>query len=396
MTGPDLDTFRREADAFLSSHHPRRETGCSAPKSDRITVIPERQPAEESCEIQSARGWAATAFDAGFGWIDGPVEFGGRGLDPAFASAYRQLEQAYDLPDEHYTRFSIGILTPTLLTHGSPELQQRYLRALRRADLLACQLFSEPDAGSDLASARARAVPDGEDWVVQGQKVWTSGASHSEIGMLLVRTSPDLPKHAGLTVLLVDMTAPGVDVRPIRQMSGGAAFSEVFFDDVRIPDSQRVGAVDAGWDVITTTLMHERAVIGSAGAIDVALVPRLVEAALSAGRWDDPAVRDAIAEVHVRAEANALMTQHFLRMAGPGGVPGAEMSLSKLLLTDNLQRIATVAQDLLGAALVADTGEPGTFGWGQLPLTLPGLRIGGGTDEILRTIVATRVLGLPR
>ena len=394
MDAPDLETFRDGVVAFLDAHHARRAPGTVS--SDRISVIPERTEQEEAHELARARAWRATVFDAGYGWVDGPVEHGGQGLDAQHAAVYRALEMAYDVPDEGYTRFSVGIFTPTLLAHATSALSLQYLRALRRADLVACQLFSEPDAGSDLASVRTRAVLDGDAWRVDGQKVWTSGAHYSEVGLLLARTGTTGPKHAGLTAFLVDMASPGVLVRPIRQLTGGASFSEVFLDDVRVPDTHRIGEVGEGWRVITTTLMHERAVIGSDGAVDVSLVPRLVEAAKRSGRWDDPLVRDAVAEVHVRAEANALMTQRFLRLAGDSGLPGPEMSLSKLLLTDNLQRISVLVQDLLGPAFTADTGEWGTYGWNQLALTLPGLRIGGGTDEVLRTIVATRVLGLPR
>ncbi len=397
MEQPSLTEFARSAREFVAGHYPPVTAGGSEVQtSDRVTVIPERTQAEEEADLVAARRWRAAVDDAGFGWPDGPVEHGGRGLGPEYAAVYREVESSFAVPDEGYTRFSIGICTPTLLEHGSTELKDRYLRALRRADLVACQLFSEPDAGSDLASARTRAVQDGDGWLLSGQKVWTSGAHYSEVGMVLARTGDVDQKHAGLSVFMIDMRQPGIEVRPIKQMTGGASFNEVFLDGARVEDWARLGEVGAGWRVITTTLRHERAVIGSDGAVDLLLVPRLVELARRCGREDDTAVRCAIAEIHVHAVAHSKMTQRYLRLAGAGGAPGPEMSLSKLLLTDNLQRISELVQDLLGESFTADTGQWGTFGWSQLALTLPGLRIGGGTDEVLRTIVAQRVLGLPR
>ena len=390
MTATDLDSFRTEAEEFVSSHHPRRTAGDD---EGPVAVIPERLPEVEAAELPDAIAWRRTSFDAGFGWVDGPSAYGGRDLPASYADAYRDVEREYAVPDEGYTRFSVGILTPTLLAHGSLVLRDRYLRALRRADLVSCQLFSEPDAGSDLASARTRAERDGDDWRINGQKVWTSGAHYSGIGMLLARTEPGTRRNAGLSVFLIDMDQPGIEVRPIRQLTGGRSFSEVFLDDAVVPADHLIGEVHRGWDVINTTLMHERAVIGSDGAVDLALTARLVRLAQDRGRWDDPVVRQRAAEIYAHAQANALMTLAFFDQAGDG-LPGPEMSLSKLRLTDNLQRLSELAQDVLGEAFVADL-DPAS-GWGQLALTLPGLRIGGGTDEVLRTIVAQKVLGLPR
>lgn len=391
----DLDTFVAQAHEFVSAHHPRNDRSSAPVGSDVVTVIPERPAELEKVELAAALAWRRECYDAGFGWIDGPAAFGGRELPASFAAAFRAVEREYRVPDEGYTRFSVGILCPTLLAHAGDDLLQRFLIPLRRADVVSCQLFSEPGAGSDLASVRTRAVRDGQGWRVQGQKVWTSGAHYSGVGLLLARTDPESSTSRGLTTFLIDMDQPGVEVRPIRQLTGGAAFSEVFLDDVLVPDARRIGDVDAGWQVITTTLMHERAVIGSDGAVDLALVTRLVDLARAQGVADDPRVRDALAEVYAHAESDSLMTRMFLDRAEEG-LPGAEMSLSKLLLTDNLQRISDLAQEILGAGFTVESGEADTYGWNQLALTLPGLRIGGGTDEILRTIVAQRVLQLPR
>ncbi|SOD74678.1 alkylation response protein AidB-like acyl-CoA dehydrogenase [Jatrophihabitans sp. GAS493] len=391
----DLETFCQQAEEFISAHYPRRSARAGSEHA-AVAVIPERSAAQEAAELPEAIQWRKTTFDAGFGWIDGPAEFGGRGLPPSYADAYRQLERRYAVPDEGYTRFSVGILCPTLLAHGGPELNGRYLRALRRADIVSCQLFSEPDAGSDLASVRTRAGRDGESgdsWRINGQKVWTSGAHYSEVGMLLARTEPGSRRNAGLSVFMIEMDQPGVEVRPIQQLTGGKSFSEVFLDDARVSAQSLVGEIGRGWDVINTTLRHERAVIGSDGAVDLALVPRLIDLARRHGCWDDPVVREATADIYARAQADSLMTLDFLDRA-EGGMPGAEMSLSKLRLTDNLQRISALAQRILGGSFVTELDDD--FGWSQLALTLAGLRIGGGTDEVLRTIVAQRVLSLPR
>ncbi len=387
----EISTFRQQATAFIAGHYPRRS---HVDGSSSVAVIPERLEEVERAELPEAIGWRRATFDAGFGWIDGPAQYGGRDLPVEYAEAFRDVERGFAVPDEGYTRFSVGILCPTLLAHATAELRHKYLRRLRRADRVSCQLFSEPDAGSDLASVRTRAVRDGDRWRVSGQKVWTSGAHYSDIGMLLARTEPGSRRNAGLSVFLIEMDQPGVEVRPIRQLTGGQSFSEVFLDEAVVPLDHIVGEVHDGWQVITTTLMHERAVIGSDGAVDLALVPRLVGLARQHGCWDDPVVREAVADIYVRAQSNALMTLDFLDRADDG-LPGPEMSLSKLLLTDNLQRISEVAQRVLGESFAVDSGDDG-FGWSQLALTLPGLRIGGGTDEVLRTIVAQKVLGLPR
>lgn len=386
----DLESFRQQAREFVAAHHPRRD-----PATDAATapvVIPERNAELEAIELPRALAWRRQTFDAGYGWIDGPRAYGGLELAPEYAEAYRSVEREFAVPDEAYTRFSVAILGPTLLQHAEPELNDRYLRALRRADIVACQLFSEPDAGSDLASVRTRAVRDGDKWRISGQKVWTSGAHYSQLGMLLARTEPGTRRHAGLTVFLIDMDQPGIEVRPIKQLTGSRSFSEVFLDDAVVSDANRIGELGRGWDVIGSTLRHERSVIGSDGAVDLALVPRLIELAQRAGCWEDPVIREAAADIYARAQADALMTLEFLIRSK--GEPGPEMSLSKLRLTDNLQRISELAQRILGQSFVTELDD--SFEWNQLALTLAGLRIGGGTDEVLRTIVAGRVLGLPR
>ncbi len=389
-TTPTLEAFADEAEAFVAAHHAPRRTDDDIEPT--YSVLPERPREVEERELAEALAWRRTSFDAGFGWIDGPTAHGGRDLPPAYADAFRAVERRHHVPDEAYTRFSVGILCPALLEHADAPVRDELLTALRRTDVVACQLFSEPDAGSDMAAARTRARREGEDWVVDGQKVWTSGAHYSGVGLLLARTEPGSRRNAGLTAFLVDMDQPGIEVRPIRQLTGGASFSEVFLDGARVPDARRVGPVGQGWSVIMTTMRFERAVIGTDGGVDLVLLDQLARLARSCGRADDPAVLDALGEVLVRGRSAAAMTQGFL--AAAGGDPGPEMSMSKLLLTDNLARVARTAHDLLGERLAVRTDAD--HAWHQLALSLEGLRIGGGTDEIMRTIVAERTLGRPR
>ena len=240
---------------------------------------------------------------------------------------------------------------------------------------------------------------DGDEWILTGQKVWTSGAQYSDIGEIITRTDPDKPKHKGLTMFLMDMHAPGVEVRPLRQMTGGASFNEVFLTEVRVPDSHRLGDVDEGWGVALTTLMNERASIGGGGARR-----RRRPAPAGSSRWrsdfglaDDPIVRQKLADAATcTRRSRATRTCGRWRRSRPARRPGPEMSIAKLALTQNGQRTAALVSDLLGPRLVADTGEWGTYAWSEFVLGVPGMRVAGGTDEVMRNIVGERVLGLPK
>lgn len=291
------------------------------------------------------------------------------------------------------------MIGPTILAHAQPRLKDRWLPAMYRGDAIACQLFSEPGAGSDLASVATKAVRDGEEWVLNGQKVWTSVAQHSQIGLALTRTNPDAPKHRGITAFLVPMDAPGVEVRPLRQMTGGADFNEVFLTDVRVPDDHRLGEVDGGWTVALTTLMNERATVGSEGAgpVAAALSPDRLSALMRATwTWDDRALRARLAELLVDAMATEHLNARALRKLRGGVAPGPEMSVSKLMYGQNLTRAAHFVSDVLGPRVIADTGKWGTYAWSELLLATPALRILGGTEEIMKNILAERVLGLPK
>jgi len=398
MGAISLDDFVAEAKAFLDANaEPRSEQKFVwGEGTDRVGILDEKTDEEEAQELRAAKEWKATEFDAGFGWITGPDEYGGRGLDVAYQRAYGDVQAEYSTPSVAPFSVGLGMVAPTILAHAIPDVKERYLRRLYRGDLVACQLFSEPAAGSDLAGIQTRAVRDGEEWVVSGQKVWTSGAQVSDLGEIITRTSPDKPKHKGLTMLLVDMKAPGVTVRRLRQMTGGASFNEVFFDDVRVHDSHRLGDVDEGWTVALTTLMNERAAIGGGIGTRATTFTRFVELARYLGLADDPLVRQRLADSYVKLHVARYTNQRAMAKIRAGQLPGPEMSIAKLSMTQNFQRLANMLSTMLGPRITADSGEWGTYAWSELVLGVPGMRVAGGTDEVMRNIVGERVLGLPK
>ncbi|MBM3674385.1 MAG: acyl-CoA dehydrogenase [Actinobacteria bacterium] len=396
---PDLDTFLSDAHAFLDASASRRGESrfVWGEGDDRVGVLEEKSPEQERAEVAAAKEWKAKEFDAGFGWITGPSEYGGRALPRDYDRAYRELAAKYDTPSTTPFGISLGMVAPTILAHGIPEVRERYLRGMYRGEVIGCQLFSEPIAGSDLAGIQTRAVRDGDEWVLTGQKVWTSNAQYSDIGEIITRTSPDKPKHKGLTMFLVDMRVPGVEVRPLRQMTGGASFNEVFFEEVRVHDSHRLGDVDEGWTVALTTLMNERAAIGGGGAgVGTMSMTRFLEMARHFGLADDPLVRQGLADVYIRMSVAHYTNLRAMAKIRAGQLPGPEMSIAKLALTQNMQRVAQLVSDMLGPRLAADSGEWGTYAFGEFVLGVPGMRVAGGTDEVMRNIVGERVLGLPK
>ncbi|HEV8628318.1 MAG TPA: acyl-CoA dehydrogenase family protein [Acidimicrobiia bacterium] len=394
------DEFRTEATAFLDANAKRRVevTQVWGQGSDEVSILPERTPEEDAAILAAAKEWRAKVFDAGFGWITGPEAYGGRGLTREYERAWQSLENDYDVPTLAPFGIGLGMVAPTILAHAIEDVRRQYLAPLYRGDIVACQLFSEPVAGSDLAGIQTKAIRDGDEWVLNGQKVWTSGAHYSDIGEIITRTSsyPD-SRHRGLTMFLVDMRAPGVEVRPLRQMTGGASFNEVFFTDVRVPDEMRLGDVDQGWTVALTTLMNERMAIGGGGVGGgLNLANRLQALARHMGVADDPNVRQQLADVIIRHSVNRYTTLRAMAKMRAGQLPGPELSTLKLALTNNMQKMSELLTGLLGPRLIADTDEWGTYAWSAFVLSVPGLRVAGGTDEVLRNIVGERVLGLPK
>ncbi len=393
------EQFEVEARAFLEAHAERRpeETFVWGQGSENVSLFPERSPEQQAADLAASRAWSQQVFDAGFGWITGPVEYGGRGLTTDFQRIWGRVAAEYQTPSLSIYGIGLGMVAPTILAHATDEVKAAYLRKMWRGDIVACQLFSEPSSGSDLASLQTRAVKDGGEWILNGQKVWTSGAQVSDIGEIICRTDPDLPKHRGLTGFVVDMHAPGVEVRPLRQMTGGASFNEVFFTDVRVPDSHLLGDVNGGWTVALTTLMNERAAIGGGGGgVGLPTSTRLIEVAKATGTNTDPLVRQQLAEIVINDRVAGYTNRRAMAKIAQGQLPGPEMSLAKLSLTANMVRTYEALSSMLGPKLVVDTGEWGTYAWTQFLLGVPGMRIAGGSDEVMRNIIGERVLGLPK
>jgi acyl-CoA dehydrogenase len=399
---PSVEEFREEARRFLDANAPLRETEDKpfvwGEGDDDVSLFEEIDRDIELDMLAEAKAWRAKRFDNGFGWITGPTAFGGRELSNAHERAYQSLESRYDIPKMSFFGIGLGMVAPTILAHASDEAKDAYLTKMYRGDIVGCQLFSEPGAGSDLASMQTKAERDGDEWIITGQKVWTSGAHYSDIGEIICRTDSDLPKHKGLTGFVVDMHAPGVEIRPLRQMTGGASFNEVFFNEVRVPDSHRLGDVNQGWTVALTTLMNERASIGAGGGggMGLASVTRLAEMCRHFGLIDDPLVRQKMMDVYINFQVSRYTNQRAMDKIKRGELPGPEMSTAKLSLTNNLWRTANFVADVLGPRIIADTGEWGTYAWRQLLMGVPGMKVAGGTDEVMKNIVSERVLGLPK
>jgi len=399
--GDVLSGWLEVAERFLESHLERRPLrGSSAwgEGSDRVGLFHNLSFEDERALIERARDWQRLKSDAGYGSISWPVECGGAGLPPAYESAFRTLEQSFVTPRIHEAvSISVDIAAGTVLALGTPEQQVRYVRPLRRADELCCQLFSEPGAGSDLGSVTTRAVLDGTEWVLDGQKVWTSGAAHADWGYVLARTDADAPRQHAMTAFIVPMHTAGVEVRPLRQMSGGASFNEVFLAEVRVPDAARLADVGAGWHAAMTTLGIERGTMSAAssgGGGD--LFGRLVMLARHLGLDRDPVIRQGLADVYLLGRLRSLNARRAAANLKARGGPGPEGSIGKLFTTKRAQRVAEVASQLLGPRLVVDSGEWGMFAWSEFVTGVPGLRLAGGTDEIQRNAIAERGLGLPR
>ena len=366
--------------------------------TDKVAMFEERDRQAEMASLAQAQAWRAKRFDNGFGWITGPAAYGGRELPAAYQRAYDALESKFAVPNQSFFTIGLGMVAPTILAHGTDAAKDAYLKAMYRGDIVGCQLFSEPGAGSDLASLQTRAERDGDEWLITGQKVWTSGAQYSDIGEIIARTDPDLPKHKGLTGFVVDMRAPGVEIRPLRQMTGGASFNEVFFTELRVPDSDRLGDVNNGWNVALTTLMNERAAIGAGGGGGggAGLLTRAIEMTRAFGLSGDPLVRQQLADLVVHARVAQYTNQRAMDKIRSGQLPGPELSIAKLASTQQATRLAEFVAGILGPKITADTGEWGTYAWSQLVLGTPGGRIAGGSDEVMRNIVGERVLGLPK
>jgi alkylation response protein AidB-like acyl-CoA dehydrogenase len=406
MSDTDIDGFRAEVLAFLEANAERKEVDEEKPfvwgeGHDDISLFEEVDREQEKRLLDRAKEWRAKRYDAGLGWITGPKQYGGRELTQAHERLYGQLEARYKVPGGGFFGIGLGMVAPTILAHATDEVKDRYLPAMYRGDIVGAQLFSEPGAGSDLAGLQTRAERDGDEWVINGQKVWTSGAHYADIGEVICRTDPNLPKHKGLTGFVIDMKDPAVEVRPLRQMTGGASFNEVFFNDLRVPDDHRLGDVNGGWTVALTTLLNERASIGAGGAAGgnvggIGNSARLIAMLRHFGLDQDPVYRQELAKVFSGFQVAKWNNQRAMDKIKAGQPPGPELSGAKLALTANMSAVSRFVEKVLGPRITANTGEWGTYAWSKFILGVPGMRVAGGTDEVLRKIIGEQVLGLPK
>ena len=381
--------YRARARTFLEKNAPRREG----------TNMLYRAAHADGAFIQQAKDWQAKKADAGFAGITWPKDWGGQGGTAIQQVIYDQEEAKFGIPRGVF-EIGLGMCIPTVCAWGSQAVRDRYVKKALRGEEIWCQLFSEPAGGSDLAALRTRSEKQGDDWIINGQKIWTSGAHYSDFGVLVTRSDFDAPKHKGLTYFFLDMKSPGIEIRPIKQISGASHFNEVFFTNVRIPDSQRLGKVGDGWKVSLTTLMNERYTIGGRAGVDV---DEVIELARTVDLDDGPAmknqgVRDKLADWYVMSRG--LKYSHFRTMTAlsRGDTPGPESSIGKLVMGKKLQDMSAFAMDLLeqGGAITDPKFAPMAALFQQTLMTSPSSRIAGGSDEILRNIIAERVLGLPQ
>jgi alkylation response protein AidB-like acyl-CoA dehydrogenase len=380
------DDFRARARAWLAANAPRKASDDEAEAETRgqATVLAEQ------------KAFQAKLYDAGFAGITWPKEYGGQGLTAAEQITWSQESRDYDLPTG---AFFIGLSMPgnTILDVGSEEQKKRYLPKMLRGEEIWCQLFSEPGAGSDVASLQTSAVRDGDQWVLNGQKVWTSGAQYSDFGAILARTDPTKPKHNGISMFIVDMHAPGVTVRPLKVATGHSPFNEVFFDNVRLPAGALIGAENEGWAAAVVMLRHERIAIGTMGSSRTSPLAydSLRDLAAGLGRTSDQGVRRELADLYARGRAVQLFALLLRQEAQAGQMPGARGSVAKLAGSELGRFAGNVAADVLGDQIAGfDSDELQAVTTSIV--AVPGSAIAGGTSEIQRNIIGERVLGLAK
>jgi alkylation response protein AidB-like acyl-CoA dehydrogenase len=369
--------FRSEARAFLEAHAP-------------ADGLPDyfRQDLGDEELLVAHRDWQRTLVKHGWGALSWPTEYGGRGLGPIEQIIWNQ-ESARAGVGPSLFMAGVGMTGPTIIAHGSDAQKQRFLEPMLRVDEIWCQLFSEPGAGSDLAALSTRALRDAEEWVVSGQKTWCSGAHYCDWGILLARSDPTVPKHDGITYFLLDMHSPGVEVRPLRQMTGTAHFNEVFLDEVRIPDANRLGAVGEGWAIAMTTLTHERMAMG--GIEQMFSFDDLLAHVRANRQRLDPIARDELARLYTWVRTLELLNARVITKLGRDEIPAAESSVMKLAIARLLSKASEIGMALLGPDALLRSGT-----WQSQFLGAPAFHIGGGTDEVQKNLAAERVLGLPR
>ncbi len=382
---PEEAAFRKELRAWIEANKP----GDTDPQPGRL-------------HEDVSKDWARKLYDAGYAGLTWPKEFGGAGAPYTHQAIFLEETARAEAPD-HIGVIGLGMAGPTIIAHGTDEQKSRYLEKILSGDEIWCQGFSEPTSGSDLASLRTRGELVGDEFVVNGQKVWSSFAHIADWCILMVRSDPAAPKHKGITYLLVDMHSPGVEVRPLRQITGDPEFNEIFFSDVRVPKANVLGDINDGWRVAMTTLLHERGTLGFALTARLEVLMRKVIVTSNQTRSDgvrpadDPIIRDRIARQWIELQALRFTNYRALTGLVKTGVPGPEGSIAKLHWSESNQRLTKLAVEILGpdAQLDGDGGFWGGF-WQYQQLRSRGNTIEAGTSEVLRNIIAERVLGLPR
>ncbi|MGH2776397.1 MAG: acyl-CoA dehydrogenase [Actinomycetota bacterium] len=380
---PEEAAFRKELRAWIAHNLPE---GWS-----------ERAPSSGRMDESISREWSKRLYDAGYSGLTWPKEYGGQGAPYTHQAIFLEESARAETP-EHIGVIGLGMAGPTIIAHGTDEQKSAHLAPILSGEEVWCQGFSEPGSGSDLASLRTRAEDAGDHYVVNGQKVWSSFAHIADFCILVVRTDPDAPKHKGITYLLVDMHSDGVEVRPLVQITGDPEFNEIFFNNVKVPKTNVVGAANAGWGVAMTTLLHERGTLGFAltARLEV-LVAKLIALADEIGAGDDPLIRDRVARQWIDLQALKITNYRALTTLMRTGVPGPEGSIAKLHWSESNQRLGKLALDILGVRAQLDDEDADWSGfWQYQQLRSRGNTIEAGTSEILRNIIAERVLGLPR
>jgi alkylation response protein AidB-like acyl-CoA dehydrogenase len=377
LTPEDAEEFRQRCIGFLEEH---------------------AAPGRGQPSFDEAKAYLAVAADAGLGGIAYPAEFGGAGLTLEHEKIWREVRGRYTFMEAEFI-ISHGMCLPMLNEYGTPAQKQRFMADNISGKTMWCQMFSEPGAGSDVASLQTRAELDGDEWIVNGQKVWTTLAHRSDYGIIIARTDPDQVKHAGISMFILDMKAPGVEIRPIHQIDGGSHFNEVFFTDVRLPKEWLVGELNAGWKLATAMLMYERVAIGSAGAgkISTPMFHMLRDAAAETDKLDDAVVRDQLMQIYSMEAAKSLVALRTRAEMKAGKTPGPGGSLGKLFGSVIAWKVREIALEFAGPSSVAWDSED-ERGAERQRLVLNSFQSGiaGGTDEIQRNIIGDRVLGLPR
>jgi len=388
---PAEHQWRGECIEFLSGHAERRPAEVDWSESVWARAA---SAAQHSAHVEACRAWQTLKFDNGWAGLTWPTDFGGRGLSSHFSGIFAEEEAKFDVATGMSAQ-SIGMAGPTIIAHGTDDQKRQFLTPMLTGEHVWCQLFSEPGAGSDLAGLRTSGVVDGDEMVVNGQKVWTSSATDAAWGMLLVRTNPDVPKHRGITYLLVDMASPGIDIRPLKQITGRSEFNEVFLDDVRVPLGNVLGEIDKGWGPILTTLANERTGIAAGARAGIA---DIIALARRFGVANDPMIRQELVRLLEIAETMRFLGYRVRSAASRGESPGPESSVLKLAASRRLALQGDLVMSIMGAkAMLYDSDAEMNGFWHNYAFLMQwAARIGGGTEEVQRNIVGDNVLGLPR